>query len=57
MADKKTPTKKGQLLIRMDEGLKTTFQNVCKNNDDDASKVIRRFMREYIRENKQGGLL
>lgn len=53
--DKKTNTT--QIVVRVESGLKEAFKNVCKNNDDDASKVIRRFMREYIKNNRQGGLL
>ena len=55
MANEKKKTV--QMVIRMDEGLRDAFKNICKNNDDDVSKVIRRFMRQYIQENKQGGLL
>lgn len=43
--------------IRMERSLRDTFKNVCKNNDDDMAKVVRRLIREYIKNNQQGGLI
>ena len=56
MVEKKK-NNKVNFTMRVEKELKDTFVNVCKNNDDDASKVIRRMMRKYIKNNQQGGLL
>ncbi len=39
--------------VRVDTDLLTSFQNACKENDQNASQVVRAFMREYVK--KQGG--
>ena len=42
--------------MRVEKSLKDIFVKICKTNDDDASKVIRRMMREYVKENQQRGI-
>lgn len=42
--------------IRVDADLLKTFQTVAKENDRPSAQLIRDFMREYIKKNKQGEL-
>lgn len=42
--------------IRVDADLLKTFQIVAKENDRPSAQLIRDFMREYIKKNKQGEL-
>lgn len=44
------------LTLRVDKALRDTFKSVVKANDDDVAKVLRRFMRQYIKENSQKGI-
>jgi len=44
------------LTIQIDKQLRETFKKVVKANDDDVSKVLRRLIRKYINDNKQGVL-
>jgi metal-responsive CopG/Arc/MetJ family transcriptional regulator len=44
------------LTIQIDKQLRETFKKVVKANDEDVSKVIRRLIRKYINENRQGTL-
>jgi len=39
--------------IRVEKDLKDRFLQVCKSNDSDSSKEIRKFMKEYLRKNAQ----
>ncbi len=39
--------------IRIDEDLKKRFVQVCKANDSDASKEVRKFIKKYLAENSQ----
>ena len=39
-------------LIRVDLELLTAFQSACKDNDQNASQVVRAFMREYVKKNQ-----
>lgn len=54
MSDKK---KKVLFSFQIDEGLKDTFLKVCENNDTTAAQQIRRMIKEYIKNNQQGGLI
>jgi len=44
------------LTIQLDKQLRETFKKVVMINDQDVSKVIRKLMREYINQNRQGTL-
>jgi len=48
--------KKVTITFQIEKSLRETFKKVCKANDDDASKVLRRFIKDYINQNKQGTL-
>ena len=37
-------------LVRVDLDLLNSFQQACKENDQNASQVVRAFMREYIKK-------
>lgn len=50
------PSKDKSFTIRLDENLLKTFQTVAKANDRPAAQLIRDFMREYIKKNRQGDL-
>lgn len=45
------------ITFQADKHLRKTFDNVCKNNDETMSQVLRRCMKQYINSNQQGGLL
>ena len=40
------------ITFRLEKSLRETFKKMCKENDDDASKVLRRFIKEYVNRNK-----
>jgi len=44
------------ITFRLEKDLRETFKKICKANDDDVSKVLRRFVKQYINENRQGAL-
>lgn len=44
--------KKSTFTFIIDKDLKEAFKQKCKEKDDEASKVIRRFIKDYIEENK-----
>lgn len=44
MSDQKT------FPVRVDTELLTAFQEACKDNDQNASQVVRAFMREYVKK-------
>lgn len=44
------------LTIRIDKSLKETFKKVARANEDDVSKVLRRYIKQYIKENAQKGI-
>jgi len=39
--------------IRVEEDLKKRFQAVCKANDSDSSKEVRKFIKEYLSKHSQ----
>jgi len=45
--------KKARLNVHIEKDLKDRFLKVAKANDSDASKLIRAFIREYLRKNSQ----
>lgn len=47
---------KANLNIRLDKNLRDVFVAVCKSRDDTSSRVLREFMRDYIRKYGQGSL-
>ena len=44
------------LTIRIDEDLRRAFRAACEKNDMTMAQVIRRFVRDYTRENAQASL-
>jgi len=48
----KKKSEKALLTIAVEKQLREEFKKVCKENDLDASKVLRHFMRQYIERNK-----
>lgn len=47
---------KTTLLIQLDLDLKKSFQAVCDSQDQNASQVLRQFMRDYVKKHGQGDL-
>ena len=43
--------------LRLPADLKTAFEEVCRQNDQTTSQVLRAFMRRYVQENAQRPLL
>lgn len=43
--------------LRLPADLKKAFEEVCRQNDQTASQVLRAMIRRYIKENAQGDLL
>lgn len=39
-----------QLVIKVDIDLKDTFSKVCKSQESDSSKELRKFMKSYIQK-------
>jgi len=48
--------KKATITFQIEKSLRETFKKACKVNDDDVSKVLRRFIKGYINKNQQGTL-
>ena len=48
---KKIAIKMSNLTIRIDENLKHDFIAAAKENDIDASKLVRQFIKKYVRTN------
>jgi predicted transcriptional regulator len=54
------PPKKGEIVtmeivnlnIRLDKQLRTDFQIICKKQDTTASAVLRKYIEQYVNENK-----
>jgi hypothetical protein len=42
--------------FRIDKALKVQFVDACKSHDDEASKVLRRFIRAYLEQHRQTDL-
>ena len=45
------------LTIRIERSLKASAERVAKAKDEKLSQVVRRALREYVRQNAQGELL
>jgi len=44
--------KQSTFTFLIDKDLKETFKRKCKSRDEDASKILRRFIRKYIEDQK-----
>jgi len=42
------------LRIRVEPNLHKGFLNMCKKNEQSASQVLRKFMKQYVEESTQG---
>ena len=45
-----------QLRVRLPDALHRSFLAICREQDRNASQVIRAYIREYVRKNAQGDL-
>ncbi|UYZ69728.1 hypothetical protein LP090_13050 (plasmid) [Moraxella bovis] len=50
------PPKDKVFSIKCDEYLLNAFKETCVQNDRTASQIMRDFMREYVKQHKQGTL-
>lgn len=53
----KTPQNTAKITIRADDYLIQQFHEAAKDNDTTASQLIRGFMRDYLKKNRQRKLL
>lgn len=44
--------KNDQLLVKIDKDEKKEFIKICKRQDTSASREVRRFIKQFIEENK-----
>lgn len=51
-----TQTKTKMFSVKCDEYLLKAFKEACEGNDRTASQIVRDFMREYVKKNRQGEL-
>lgn len=51
------PEKTVTYQIRLPESLRDAFVKAAKDSDNDGAKLIREFMRKYVRTHSQGDLL
>ncbi len=49
--DKKATKKDSQLVLRLDKAERDAFVDLCKDMDTSAAREIRRFIRDFIKEN------
>jgi len=47
---------KNRIVVNIDNEIKQSFLRIAKYNDTDGSKLIRLFIKEYIKKNNQGSL-
>ncbi len=45
--------KDSEILVKCNRDVKKEFIALCKDNDTSASREIRQFMQNYVKENKQ----
>ena len=45
-----------QLVVKLPRELRETFVETCKNADTNASREIRAFIRDYVRQHGQAAL-
>lgn len=55
--EQKTQKDTAKITVRAEDYLIQQFHEVAKENDTTASQLIRGFMREYLKKNRQGKLL
>lgn len=53
----KTPQNTAKITVRAEDYLIQQFHEVAKENDTTASQLIRGFMRDYLKKNRQRKLL
>ncbi len=51
----KKPKKDAQLLVRLGSEERDRFITLCEEDDSSASREIRRFIRQYIRQHESDG--
>lgn len=51
-----TDKEQARFAMRLDKDLHTAFMQVAKSNDQNPSQLVRQFMREYVKKNRQGNL-
>ena len=52
----KDPQKEAQLVIRIDDNMRSQFVKACKNLDTSASREVRRFIKKFLRDYEKGEL-
>ena len=45
--------KDAQMMIKLDKELKKEFNELCKDLDTSASREIRHFMRDFVKDKKK----
>lgn len=53
---KQNPTPIAQMTIKLPKDLREAFVKACTDNDTNASREIRRLMRDYLKQHGQAGL-
>ncbi|MEQ9693753.1 hypothetical protein [Shimia sp. SDUM112013] len=48
---KKSAKKDSQLVLRLDKAERDAFVDLCKDMDTSAAREIRRFIRDFMKEN------
>ena len=51
---KKPTSKEAQLVIRIDDDMRTQFVSACKKLDTSASREVRRFIKKFLRDYERG---
>ncbi|MDF1719019.1 MAG: hypothetical protein P1U75_20495 [Antarcticimicrobium sp.] len=51
---KPSSKKNSQLVLRLDKEERDAFVELCKEMDTSAAREIRRFIREFMKENAEG---
>lgn len=51
---KSSGKKNSQLVLRLDKDERDAFVELCKEMDTSAAREIRRFIREFMKENEEG---
>lgn len=49
--DKKSGKKDSQLILRLDKADRDAFVQLCKDMDTSAAREVRRFIRDFLKEN------
>lgn len=50
-------TKKDKMMtFKVDDDLLKAFKSACEQNDRTASQILRHFMRDYVKKNRQAEL-